>query len=950
MKKELTIRRKKFLVAAEIPDNQIDENSLILEQIIANFITAIQKVFLKNALRARAIVFVVLVITALLATPIVLSFGNGLPNSTARVLAPAASSTYSENLSLYMTSSEVFWRVGLAGGNITVSSVSVPSSVSTYTITLTHYAKWKSQYEVFTKFGFGLLGSTEPYADGAVLQINGTSRSDAVQLANSLSQHFGLVFQPLSSKISSDFSFFSPSSYQDEVHVFFYPLIPQSANGFASMFPESQLEANDLDYFRLSYSASSTTYSLSYGGLSALTSATSFTLYTQLGLSGTSYNYSSAASSSTIQLHILGGLVSSSNATFVNNYSNLSALISASPPTRGNRSNAVPNINASLDFSFPTILAYRQITPSLTPSRGENVSVTVFVRNVSPAGTTAANNVKFNDSWVYQNKNEVNLTVGQTGKIANLTADSTETIAYGFTVLASNGTIQVPATPITYQFSSAANKTVTATAYLNPETIEIGATNEPLLEASETLPSGTVQAGQTFSVNVSITNKGNGPAINLASGTLTKANLPAGSTWSFLSNASSGGLTSTNSTVSYSVTWHDASGHSLSTTTNTMSAVFSFSSPGTPAAYVQKSVLLAKSSTSANVTLTVFNGSPNEVSNATIQDPVPPGMIFSKGFNTSSIHETGSLVDVNISSLKGSSNETFVYALNISTPDQNILFQPANISAKWNNQTIVHYSGGYGLPLGVKASKVVSPAAGFQGTNVTISLGVVNEGSLPVYAASLNNVNDSFIAVSSSGSVASQAILNTGQSINQTLKGYLTGSQGTYNTTSSTAGFLFAGANQTAISNVTSVTVYGLPTANLTFSGPKIEEDHDILVVESITNPSNVQINNVTFTVIIPKGLTVASGESPIFNIGSISPNQSVTHDFTVRTSQPNQYEIQKGNLTFYYQNHLVRGNSAVTIVSINDDISIRYGIPVVIGLILVIGTILYVRRLTPKQ
>ncbi len=890
-----------------------------------------------------------LVISALLATPIFLTFGNGFPSVTARVLAPAASPPYTENLSLYITASETFWKVGLTGGNISVSSVSVPSSVTGYSITLTNYQSWKSQFEVFTKYGFGLLGSTEPYANGAVLQINGSSQSDATQLANTLSQNFGLVFEPLAGSTSNSFLYFSPIAFADEVHVYFYPLIPQSANGFASMFPESQLEGNDLNYFELSYTASSSVYSLAYGGLSALSSASSFSLYTQLGLSG-GYNYSSVASSSSVDIHVLGGLVSSSNSTFVNNYSNLSALISASPPTAGNNSAAVPNINASLDFSFPTILAYRQITPSLTPSKGDNVSVTVYVQNVSPSGTTNANNVDFNDSWVYQNGNAVNLTVGQTGKVANLTAGSTETVAYAFTVLASNGTIQIPATPVTYQFSSAGNKTVTATAYLNPETLEIGASNEPLLEASETLPSGTIQAGQTFSVNVTVTNKGSGPAISLASGTLTKSNLPVGASWSFLSNASSGGLTSTNSTVSYPVTWSDASGHSLNTTTNTMSAVFSFSSPGTPAAYVQKSVQLDNTSTSANVTLTVFNGSPSELSNATVLDAIPPGMTFAESFNSSSLVNEGSSVKVNISSLAGSSNMTFVYSLNVTSPDQNILFQPANISASWNNETIVHYSGGWGLPLGVVVNKVVGPAVGFQGTNLTVSVGVVNHGTYPVYFPSLSNVNDSFIAITSAGNVSTPSVLSSGQSINQALGGYLTGTQGIYNTSSATATFLFAGANQTATSNITSVSVYGLPTANITFAGPKVEEDHDIQVVETVTNPSNVEINNVSFSIVLPKQLSIVSGGTASYNFGNIAANQTAIHSFTVTTNEPIGYVIPKGNLTFYYQNHLVKGNSTQTLVTINDDITLRYGIPIIVGFVIVVGTILYVRRLGPKQ
>lgn len=830
-----------------------------------------------------------------------------------------------------------------------MSSLTIPSSVSSYAIILTSYSSWKSQYELFTKYGFGLLGSAEPYQDGAVLEINGSSQSDAVTLADSLSQKFGLAFELISgTSSSSDYTFFSPSTFVTEMHVYFYPLIPQSANGFASMFPESQLESNDLNYYELSYSSG--TYSLYYGGLAALSSSTTFLLYSQLGLSG-SYNYSSVASSSTIDVYVLGGLVSTANSTFVNNDSNLSALISTSAAANANHSMVVPNINATLDFSFPTILAYRQITPSLAPSKGDNVSVTVYVDNVSPSGTPSATDVDFNDSWIYQNSNLVNLTVGQTGKESNLTAGATETLAYAFTVLASNGTIDIPATPVTYQFVSAANKTVTATSYMNPETLEIGAANEPLLEATEKLPTGTIQAGQTFSVNVTITNKGSGPALTLVSGTLSKSNLPVGSTWSFLSNASSGGLTSTNSTVSYAVSWSDASGLTLNTTTNTMSAVFSFSSPGTPASYLTKSVQLSNSSASnANVTLTVFNGSPNEASNLTIKDPIPSGVVFGVAYNKSSIHDSGSLVTVNISSMAGSSNKSFIYSVNITSSNQNILFQPANISASWNNQTIVHYSDGAGLPLGVTATKIVSPAVGFQGTNVTVSLGLINDGSLPVYYAGLGGVNDTFLQITSSQNVSTATILSPGQSINQTLNGYLTGTQGTYNTTASTATFLFAGANQSASSSSSVVTVYGLPTANITFVGPKIEEDHTILVDENITNPSNVMIDNVTFTVSLPKGLNLVGGNNPNFTGKSIGPNQSFISQFSVSTDQPTQYIIGQGKLTFYYQNHRVAGNTSQTVVNINDDLTLRYAIPVFVGLVLIAATIFYVRKLTPKR
>ena len=209
-----------------------------------------------------------LAISALLVTPIVFNFGSGVANPASKFLAPSTSSPYSENLSLYLTSSETFWRVDLFGGNINVSSISPPSSVSSYSITLTNYDTWKSQFEIFTKYGYGFLGSSEPYPDGAVLLANTTSQSDASQLANSLSQRFGLDFEQIASS-SGSFTFFSPISYATEIHVYFFPLIPQSAAGFASMFTETQLESNDLNYFKLSYSSGSSEYSLSYGGLAA---------------------------------------------------------------------------------------------------------------------------------------------------------------------------------------------------------------------------------------------------------------------------------------------------------------------------------------------------------------------------------------------------------------------------------------------------------------------------------------------------------------------------------------------------------------------------------------------------------------------------------------------------------------------------------------------------------
>ena len=207
-------------------------------------------------MRSRRLAFLVLFIFFMFSMSILLSSTSSaglIQVKGSRILSPAGSDpSYSENMQLYLTSSEAFWRIDMAGGNISVSSVNVPSSVSGYSITLTAYSSWKTQFELFGRYGFGLLGSNEPSPDGAFLQINSTSLTDAEALASSLSQRFALNFTLLSQGASS-YLFFSPSNFITEMHVFFWQLVPSSYGGFASLFTEQQFDANTVTPANLLY-------------------------------------------------------------------------------------------------------------------------------------------------------------------------------------------------------------------------------------------------------------------------------------------------------------------------------------------------------------------------------------------------------------------------------------------------------------------------------------------------------------------------------------------------------------------------------------------------------------------------------------------------------------------------------------------------------------------------
>ena len=897
-------------------------------------------------MRSRS--FAVLAITILLIStaPLIIgAFGGGNPlnlNSSSSSHFLAADPSYSENLAVYLTSGQSFWRFDFNGGNISLNSLTIPTSVSAYSITLTHYTTWKSQYELFTTYGFGLLGNNEPNPNGAFLEVNTTSQADAQTLANALSQRFALVFEPISQTTGS-YVFFSPIDFATELHVYFWKLVPSGYGGFASLLTEQQFESNGLAYYKLSFASSS--YSISIGALTTL-SGNQFTLYSLLGLSTTNtYNYSKQASASTIEVHVLGGLITNASVPYVNYYSNFSSIMSTSSHEGVN--GTIPNLNATLNLSFPTLVAYRQISPSLTPGQNANVTATIFVKDISPSSAPPAINVKVNDSWVRSNARDLNVTNGQTSGIENLTSNAIMTVAYSFRVLVANGTINIPASPVTYQFSSG-NKTINSQVLLEPEVLSIGAQNAPQIEATASATSGSIQAGQSFSVNVTITNKGSGTAFNLRSSGLSKSDLPSGSSWSFISNASSASLIQTNSNVSYSVAWSDSSGATHSTTTNTLNAIFSFSSPGTPGMGIRKIVTLANSSNIANVFLQIYDGSPNAVSNLTVNDPLPTGVVFAKSYNSSSLRGSGSgSVVGNVTLLAGNANLTLEYQVNITNPNENYVFMPATVSAEWRNITISHASSGFALPLGVVVTKTINPSQGFQGSNVTISIGLQNKGTLPVYLVSLNNTVDNFINQTKGGSNYTPVLKPQGV-LNASGQGNLTGSQGTFNSSSAVARFMFAGSNNSATSKPVQVTVYQLVEANFSSSALKYQENHDIEITVAIHNPSNVTVTNVQFAMSIPKGLNVVSNGNPNFTISTLAPGQTTTHSVTVITNQPSEYEINStnANLEFTYQGHVLKGTVSSLTLTLQDDITLRYGIPILVAIIIVIAALIYVRRL----
>lgn len=872
-----------------------------------------------------------------------------VPNfNNSRVLSPSNDPSYSENLALYLTSTQGLWIANLNGGNIKLSAT-VPASVSAFTLSLTNYNTWNSQYEVFTTYGFGYLGKDEPMPNETLLEVDTSSSTDAGTLASSLSQEFALTFVPFTQlDNSTTFAFISPMNFVTEDHVYFWSLLPATEGGFANMTTESTFESQSFMFFKVSYSSSSS-YSISYGGIDPLSSASSFSLYTQLGVS--TLNYSSSSTSSGFDVDVLGGFVTNTTSPFVNNYGTFSATLAESK-TGSNLT--VPNVNGSLDFSFPTIIAYRRVTP-LDPKIGSNATVSITVSNVSPSGSPSAN-VSFSDNW-YINYGSNLTEYDNSSARYTLAAGSSNTTIYYVKPTDNNsaGLYALPATPVTYTFQ-VANHTISATALLNTETMIVGNSSlsiasDAAIESWESLnsTSSTLSAGTPLSLTVFVTNYGPSSASDVMVPGQAPFDIPYSGTpvtMNFTVTSSSSSLTNTNATVAYSVSWTDGAG-SHSENTNQMEAVYTFGTPGSPAPTLSKTISVSSNKTIANVTLSLFNGGSFSLKNLNITDPIPVGINFNSSIGNTTVTYSNGAARAVVANISAGDIVNYTYSVKITNLNENYVFLPANVSINWNGLMVVHYSQGAGVALGVSASEEVSPNTGFEGATVADHLGVYNNGTLPIYDVSFANTKDPFLGyLNSSTSVT--AMLSSGQTVNTTLSVNMTFTPGVYNSSASSANFVFAGANQTVSTNVFTITIYQDILASMNALGPKIEENHNINISITFDNPSNATVSNVKYVLALPANLKLVSGVLS-YNIPTLGPNQSETKYIAVSAAIPYHYTIAGGNLTFQYQGKTLKGVTSPLTLNIVDDLIVRYGIPVFVGLVLVLATLLYVRRLVRK-
>jgi len=97
-----------------------------------------------------------------------------------------SASTYSEELSVDIIGSSIFWMIKMKGGNITLAGIngieSVASDVSSYSLSFLDSSNWSPEFELFSNSGYNLIGFDSTPSSGIFLKVN-AANSDSAKIS-----------------------------------------------------------------------------------------------------------------------------------------------------------------------------------------------------------------------------------------------------------------------------------------------------------------------------------------------------------------------------------------------------------------------------------------------------------------------------------------------------------------------------------------------------------------------------------------------------------------------------------------------------------------------------------------------------------------------------------------------------------------------------------------------
>lgn len=872
----------------------------------------------------------------------------------------SAQTPYTEKLNVYIAGPNALWYFTFGGvnGSSSLSAFEATPGLSWYNITAIDTTAWKSDFQVFGPSGYDLLPVPFIPSQGLFLSLGSDSYADASAAASALGSYLFTTFTSLSNGTGT-YSFFSPLSFESVIPNTLFKLVPTSANGFAGALNSLAFEATASPFivFEGTSSSSGFDHSLVAGSISAsaLTSGNSPNILEYFGRAIHSLNASKTSSSSVVKITALDGVLKTTdNATVKNDGQKFTGTYTLDM-SQGEK---LRSINASVSQGSAPLLATRTVDVGVLRTNGD-LAVTLSFTNVSPTETIT--NLTFADSW--WNGTGLFTLLGGNDTVSNtvLAPGSSVTPVYRLEFTGTSaGSVTIPASVVRYQYRVGSME-FNATALLNPITLSLNA-NEAVVYAILTPLGGPDQAvGTSQSFNLTVVNVGTLPASSVVAAGHSIAglagasgSLPGGSATISLTQTATG-LTGTNTTRAYTVTYQDPSGNALSATSNVVSDVFSHSSMniGFPVLTLSSTVTpFAGGTNDLTLGFAVSDLAQRDVHSFTATGTLPGGL----GCGTtigSGITCSGGRVTIAYPVINVSTTVRDYINYNLTAP-ANFIIAPFNYTVNNAGVTTAGWSNAVAAPAGIVLSKQFSPSQLFLGMASQVTASATNKGSQNIYNVTLVSTADSFDSLASAstltrniGTLAQGGNLSVSYTVNMStastgLKAYAV-----------TATFIFGGMPFSVSGGASAVSVFKPLSVSITTSPSTPEEGKSFVVSFVVKNPSTVSVSNVQFALPLPSGVSLSSlvnaqTTSKLLTVdaASLAPGANITATATAVASSGILIPFEKATLTFSYAGSTVKGiTPTASGIVVSENVVTRYLIPIAFVLVVMLAVAFYLRR-----
>jgi len=758
----------------------------------------------------------------------------------------------------------------------------------------------------------------------------------AERIADSLSEFLQLRFTIFSSA-GNDYTFYSHMEFS-HVQGKLWEAIPVQYGGSATLVDKNLFMYMDVPIFQFSAEKGSDGFihSLSVGGFKRFAIIQQqFSLSNILfGINNT--RVSTEASSSIINVDIIGGFVDYSGTGIVTNFpENKSATV----VTTLESGDFFPTMSFDVAQILPSIIVTREVEEA-SLNEGDIATIGIRVRNIAPVGSTPISNISINEDW-WKNMVEFEFEDGETNRtLGHLSPQGQVTLAYRLRVTSSEKEeIIVPSSIISYSYN-VQDEIVTDEANIN-ELIFVLNDIGPAINIIASIETSNPPILGTIPVNLTIQNNGNGHATNLEVGGHTRQNLLTQDIWKLSIDVSSNSLLDISSFNIWQVTW-ESENEQRTISSNSIKLRYNLTGDNIPQFNIIRNIehSVYEGGDSINETLTIINQGKSILDRVFVKEKKPQEIQFLNGNYTIN----GNNLNAEFEGIESGNQVAFNYKATITDITENYVILPPEVIIESSGFRISRIARSEVLPFGVKILKDFTPTKNFVGANLSIDTMVINTGSIPIFNVDLNVGEETFSNIIEGETTFSTEILRKGEQLGSPHEAMLT-SPGQFETLPATVSFTFVGQSFSRSSEEQTIRVYNPISAKMVIDSTNLIEGEEFSITLTVSNPSKVIVNDVLVKFTFPPEVRIISGSLDLDG-EILDADAEIIKSVKIVVDKPITLSIESPIVEFSYAEESLRGTSNPLIISVGDNPQTRYYIPILIAVFLILGTTFVARKI----